>query len=52
VRLLAKRGFQQAVSDDVSLAKGVMCYKKCLTHEYFARKKKMDFVNLLDLIRK
>ena len=39
VKLLADKSFWQAVIADLSLAKGVMCYKKCLTHEHSAKKK-------------
>ena len=50
VRMLAEKGFEQAVGNDTSLFSAVMCYRKCLTHEYSAKKKNMPFDYLRDMI--
>jgi alanine dehydrogenase len=50
VKQLADRGFECAVSDNFTLANGVMCYKKHLTHEYSARKKELEYTALSNVL--
>ncbi len=49
-RLLAKKGFEQAVRDDAGLAEGVNVYKGAITYKAVAESQSRDFTALQQLL--
>jgi alanine dehydrogenase len=50
VKVLADRGFETGIRQNPDLAKGVMCFKKHLTHEYSAKKKHLEYTSIFNLL--
>jgi alanine dehydrogenase len=49
-RLLAKKGFEQAVRDDAGLAEGVNVYKGAITYKAVAESQSRDYTALQSLL--